>query len=355
MIGWSERVARSPAVPLILGALPAVAAGFFVLSICDVGRAVWAVQAGAVVLMLATAGAMARLRRGPSRPLLAIAASVGLLLCALPLLGDGPGPRRWIAIGPVVLYIAPVVIPALLLLAAHAGRWPGAWPRAAIGALAALALVLATQPDLAQVLALAAGAGLVLARSPEPSRARLAWCLPFFAAGVLAAAQPDPLAPVPHVEQVIRVSWGHSVVAGVGVSLAAVGLVTAVAWRRLPSDGPLAAAAYYAVLFACSLANLTPAPLIGYGAGPLLGFGLLAGTAARLASDEAGGGGGVSPAHVTGGVSPACSCRLPRSLRRRSSRSPARLPVRPASPPDSRSLRRSAARWRSGIRLRPTR
>jgi hypothetical protein len=36
-----------------------------------------------------------------------------------------------------------------------------------------------------------------------------------------------------------------------------------------------AVAAYYAVLFACSVAGLTPAPLIGYGAGPLLGFGLM--------------------------------------------------------------------------------
>ena len=36
-----------------------------------------------------------------------------------------------------------------------------------------------------------------------------------------------------------------------------------------------AVAAYHAVLFACSIAGLTPAPLIGYGAGPLLGFGLM--------------------------------------------------------------------------------
>jgi hypothetical protein len=34
-------------------------------------------------------------------------------------------------------------------------------------------------------------------------------------------------------------------------------------------------ASYYAVLFLCSVAGLTPAPLIGYGAGPLLGFGLM--------------------------------------------------------------------------------
>ncbi|MFL5555974.1 MAG: hypothetical protein ACJ78D_09285 [Gemmatimonadaceae bacterium] len=44
-------------------------------------------------------------------------------------------------------------------------------------------------------------------------------------------------------------------------------------------------AVYYAVLYACSVAGLTPAPLIGYGAGPLLGFGLMV-AAAALATDD---------------------------------------------------------------------
>ena len=35
------------------------------------------------------------------------------------------------------------------------------------------------------------------------------------------------------------------------------------------------AAGYYAVLFVGSILGTTPAPLIGYGAGPILGFGLM--------------------------------------------------------------------------------
>ena len=42
--------------------------------------------------------------------------------------------------------------------------------------------------------------------------------------------------------------------------------------------------AYYAVLFACSIAELTPAPIVGYGAGPLLGYGLLAAASNWLAT-----------------------------------------------------------------------
>ena len=42
-----------------------------------------------------------------------------------------------------------------------------------------------------------------------------------------------------------------------------------------------AVASYYAVLFGCSVMGLTPAPLIGFGAGPWLGFGLLMAVARR--------------------------------------------------------------------------
>jgi len=99
----------------------------------------------------------------------------------------------------------------------------------------------------------------------------------------LAAAQPDPLAPVSYVEEVLAVSWRHSVAAGIGVSAAAMFLL----WTLTVRPGGVHAAlpavgAYYAALFAFSIAGLTPAPLIGFGAGPLLGFGLLAGATAHL-------------------------------------------------------------------------
>lgn len=71
---------------------------------------------------------------------------------------------------------------------------------------------------------------------------------------------------------------------GLGVSMAALAFLAVVAVRLSRVDRPMiAVAAYYAALFACSLADLTPAPLIGYGSGHLLGFGLLAGTVSLLA------------------------------------------------------------------------
>lgn len=49
---------RAPATTLLLGALPALAAGAFVLGISDVGRGAWFVQGASVLLMLAIAASM---------------------------------------------------------------------------------------------------------------------------------------------------------------------------------------------------------------------------------------------------------------------------------------------------------
>jgi cell division protein FtsW (lipid II flippase) len=267
----------------MLGALPAVAAGFFVLSISDVGRSVWLNQAGSVLLMVVIAAIVTRTARSVSPSGAVFAVCVSVLLCALPLLGDGSGPQRWIRLGSVSLYVAPVVIPALLALAVRATRWGRQWFLASAAALGILACVLAAQPDLSQVFALTAGAAIIIARCPAPGTRSVLVLVPFAAAVGLAAVQVDPLAPVGYVEQVIKVSWAYSILAGLCVSAAALVFVATTAARLARIDASLVAvAAYYAVLLACSVADLTPAPLIGYGAGPLLGFGLLAGTAARL-------------------------------------------------------------------------
>lgn len=275
---------RSPALTLMLGALPAVAAGLFVLAISDVGRGVWLVQGGAIAMMLVVAAGVARAPRAPTRRSLAVIAGLGLLLCAYPLLGGGGGPARWVRMGPLSLYVAPVVAPSFLAVSARALRWGRRWGWDAVAAPGCLALVLACQPDLAQVLAVVIAGFVIVACGRGRWTGRLLSLLPFTAAVVLAAAREVPLAPVSYVEQCLRVAWAHAPVAGLGVSLAALAFLATAAAGLMRVDRPLAAvAAYYAVLFACSLADLTPAPLIGYGAGHLLGFGLLAGTASLLA------------------------------------------------------------------------
>ncbi|MGL4573314.1 MAG: hypothetical protein ACRCV9_00830 [Burkholderiaceae bacterium] len=99
--------------------------------------------------------------------------------------------------------------------------------------------------------------------------------------GMLASAwafwQPDPLKPVAHVEGVFALAFSHSILAGLAVLASAIMLLAGLIARGASGATWLyAVAAYYAVLFVCSVFGLTPAPLIGYGAGPMLGFGLLA-------------------------------------------------------------------------------
>lgn len=80
------------------------------------------------------------------------------------------------------------------------------------------------------------------------------------------------------MEGVFELTLGYSLLAGVAVIASAAALI--VSLHLTSSDegrGLSVVAAYYAVLYACSVSGLTPAPLIGYGAGPWLGFGLAVG------------------------------------------------------------------------------
>lgn len=264
------------------GALPAAAASAVVFWICDVSRTVWAGQAAFAALALLVSLAVARVRSFERAVVGRLVLASGPLLCALPLVVSSTRPARWIAVDAFTLYVAPAIVPLALVCAAREAAGAGRAAVVALMSLVAMACALAAQPDLSQTGALTA-ASLVLA-----VRARLRWAevgaLVVALAGAVGAAslQPDPLRPVPWVEQVIAVSWQASVGAGVGVSLVALWLVWVLAreTRRVP--GMDASAVYVAMLFGLAMADLTPAPLIGFGAGPWLGFGLLAGAAARL-------------------------------------------------------------------------
>lgn len=264
------------------GAVPAAAASAVVCWICAVPRAVWAGQAAFVALALIASLVVARLPVIDGARLRRWLLAGAPLLCALPLVIESIRPARWIAAGPVSVYVAPAIVPLVLVCAARDVAGSGRAAIVALTSLVAMSFVLAAQPDLSQVAAVAA-ASLVLA-----SRARLRWtsiCVLLVALGgavVAAYVQPDPLQPVPWVEQVVSVSWQSSPAAGIGVCLAALWLVWGL-WREATGlPGMDAAAVYTAMLFGLAMADLTPAPLIGFGAGPWLGFGLLVGAATRL-------------------------------------------------------------------------
>jgi hypothetical protein len=74
--------------------------------------------------------------------------------------------------------------------------------------------------------------------------------------------------------------------------MVATAVVVLVRWRGEAVAVPV----YYAVLYLASVLGWTPAPLLGFGCGPVLGYGLMVGVVAALVSTT-------DPAAL-----PQCSC-----------------------------------------------
>ncbi|WP_396627466.1 hypothetical protein [Luteitalea sp.] len=251
-----------------LAAAPA-AASAIVLAVAQVGRGSWIQQALAASLATALGLVGARLssRGGP----MAASAVLGVSLAVLAgtLLTHADAPRRWLDLGAVRLYAAPLVLPALVLCCAFMRRTGGSRGGFADAALLAAGGGLALQPDASQLLALSVAAAVTLwsERGTQGRSTLTVSCLALLTAWTF--TRPDPLQPVPHVEGVFALALAHSAAAGAAV-VSASAMFVAGLWARVDRS----IAAYYAALFACSVAGLTPAPLIGYGAGPWLGYGL---------------------------------------------------------------------------------
>lgn len=272
----AESAASPPSrLALALIALPALAVGFAILEIAGLGTPIRSLHAASIALaaVIAVIGAVVgRFARG-RRSAFAIVA-LALIGLAATLAEPASGPQRWVSFGFLGLYMAPLLLPALLVAIAALSR-DGVGPPAAFAAIVA-SLLLALQPDASQLLALCAAlATLVILRRARGAWAWAAITVPALAM-VWAFLRPDPLEPVAHVEGVFALAFAHSLPAGLAVAAAALAFLAGLA--LLARRGPrwlLAVAVYYAALYACSLAGLTPAPLIGYGAGPVLGYGLL--------------------------------------------------------------------------------
>jgi cell division protein FtsW (lipid II flippase) len=239
-------------------------------------------QGAAGVVGALAAMAVARLVRPPGR----IAAAVLLVLILIAemyVLVAGvsmEGVRRWVALGPIQLHAASLLVPLAAWLAAQRLETATAVP------LGAILLVLAAQPDAAAVLALTLALGAVAL--VDKSKRLIAGVLTAVGAiGVAwALSRPDPLPAVDHVELVVRRAFEASPTLG---PLAAVALITvpmAMLWRRR-SPATLALAAAWAGFVLANLIANYPAPVIGAGAAPVLGWLLSIGLASGRSREAA--------------------------------------------------------------------
>lgn len=269
-----------------LAALPALLCSLWLMAISAAPRNLLILQAAvATIALLATLIAI-RLQqptyRTPPHPLLLLALAAAVFV---PLVSaTAAAPHRWLSLGSFRLYVAPVVIPLFLLLWHRTLAHPGeGTPWVAHFSAALLAAALFTQPDAAQLTAFAVAAAPVLWHARLDRR----WQLAVIAGALVAAAVcwrlPDPLVPVPYVEGVFHVAAQTSLalLAAAIVSAALPVAVLAGMAHRQRSPGLLAVALYLGVLFLLAPTQSTPVPLLGFGAGPILGYFLLASQAWR--------------------------------------------------------------------------
>jgi hypothetical protein len=262
--------------------LVAVAIGCGVAQLSSVPAAVWirnpvswCVGALAAALILRRAGSRTRLG-------FLAAAPVGLLVT----FGSAGqlGVHRWLDIGPLHINAAQVLLPPAIVACAAAGGGR-LWPWAAAAAMA----LLVAQPDASQATALGAALFVLIgaSRLSRPVRAAA-----MAAVGLAVAAswlRPDPLAPVPEVEEIMRLAWAVSPAFAIVAWIALLCAVGAFALFKAPA-APAASRALcaYAVLSAVApLLGPFPVPLLGMAMSPILGLWLGAGLLAAEARPAA--------------------------------------------------------------------
>ena len=260
---------------LLLAPLPALLASLFLMQAVGVGSWIWGQQAFiSFFCFLVCALALRKPREPFSEKLHLRWALLSLALLVIPCLASVDAPRRWIELPGFRLYVAPVILPAVLFVLASLQRrtsssMRGAWLYVAI------ATALALQPDASQVTAFSTAASLSLLIGSASKRVKATAIAALAACTLWAWSRPDPLEPIPHVEGVLGLAWDLGPLAFIAavltLALPFLGLLTAgVAHRQL---GLGVAGVYYLVV--CLLAGstqLTPMPLLGFGAGPILGY-----------------------------------------------------------------------------------
>lgn len=267
---------RASPINLLLALLPVVLANGLILYIGGVGIQVMIIQAVALLLLLGITLLGSRFFRITTQRGWFGVLLVAVLICSIPFITATEGPNRWLRVGPVNLYLAPVVLPLAVVAIANLVHQHRNALYVGLGGLVLMAFVLALQPDLSQVIALSFGVVVCcfVLRVNAVVVAGLAVLLGL--AVLVAALQPDPLKPVPYVEGVFALGFEHSAVVGVLILSGAILFLVLLAnqlWAI--NSGLIGVVVYFASLFVLSAFGLTPAPFIGFGAGPIIGYGLM--------------------------------------------------------------------------------
>ena len=248
--------------------LAAVLTGCWIAALHGTPARLWALNIAGWVVGAGLALAISRIKMGVGRAALAISA-VGL---ALTLFMPGlSGVHRWISVGPMRLNCAELLLPVALTSCAGLAASSMLRVLFPIGTMA----ILAIQPDVSQAAAVAAASVVLLATSTRSFAVRVLVSFALAGAGFVCALRPDPLAPVPEVEGIVRLAAEISPAAAAwGVLAVACALLSPLLIRGSHTEPRHAAFSLSAYLVVAALApaiGAFPVPLMGMGVSPVLG------------------------------------------------------------------------------------
>lgn len=278
--------ARKSALLSLVASVPALAVGVLAMRASGVPAGAWgqnvAAWAAGALLGLGVWRARAPVP-GPMVADLTALFTLGALVATL--LAPGmDGVHRWLSVGPVRLHAAALLLPLLLVALERLARVRGWWVAAlvAVGAVSALWL----QPDAAQATAFAAAAGVLLFSRARRSVPRVIAVVSLPVIAGLSWLRRDPLAPVPHVEEIVGLAgtlWTGGAVAAIA-SLLLLPIPFLLAGRNAGWRTRLALGAYVSVTCLAPFVGSFPVPVMGYGISPIIGYLVGVGAFLRTAS-----------------------------------------------------------------------
>lgn len=227
------------------------------------------INSGALAFGLVALGILALADRRGHLPAGLLTLSLGLALLAVSLWGvTAGGVTRWVALGPLVIQPAFMIVPLMAVLFARSRD------TVSLAGVAVAALALALQPDRGMAAALAAG--MTVLAFTRPDRRTIGAAVAAVLGFAAALAQADPSPAMPFVDRILYSAFTiHPLMGGAVVLGAALLLLPALAARRLNGIDRSACivfgAVWAAIIAAAALGNY-PTPLVGYGGSAIVGY-----------------------------------------------------------------------------------